>query len=282
MDLMKGLNNMNNQKYCPNCGAEINVNDYTCSNCGTSIRGLNENKNQNSASNLFSRIVDAGNSLFSQYMFREEEWWLVMLLSIVTAGGYGIYYWYRQMIEVKTIEMHQQVENKFPFLLFLLLYYASATIAGFVFVVIYYQRLVAVAKEAFDIDLKPGNAYVYAILMYVPVYSWYLSVKNHNKVIALYNDSINHSQGAQRQTVNQFYNTQSKSTNSQQKQYANQNILTNDIVTQKIDAPSSTSERIIQQSDTHQKPIYNHVNEFNVYPNDESILDAANAGLDDI
>lgn len=159
------------------------------------------------------------------------------LLSIVTAGGYGVYYWYRQMKEVETIEinqMHKSVDKNIPFILFLLLYYLSATIAGFVFVVIYYQRLVVVAKEVYDIDLKPKDAFIYALLMYVPIYSWYLSVKNHNKVIAMYN-------------------------------YGN-----------------IVSEPMIQQIKTPQKPIYNPISKYDVYPNDQSVLDAANAGLDDI
>ena len=73
------------------------------------------------------------------------------------------------------------------------------------FVIIYYKRLVNVAKEAFNIDLKPRNAVVYSLLMYIPFYSWYLSVKNHNKVIGLYNECINSGTGEKRQTIEEYY-----------------------------------------------------------------------------
>lgn len=182
---------MNNQKYCPNCGAEMNVNNDYCSNCGTSITGANQT--QKSVSDVISDIVDQGNAFFSKYMFKEETWWQVMLLSIITLGGFGVYYWYRQMKEIELIEINQmnkQVDRDISFIWFLLLYYVSATIAGFVFVIVYYKRLVTVAKELYGINLNPKSAIIYSILMYVPVYSWYLSVKNHNKVIAMYKHSV--------------------------------------------------------------------------------------------
>ena len=226
---------MNNQNYCPNCGSKLNGSNY-CPNCGANANATNNGQLQSTVGNAISSIFGAGDTILSKYMFREEKWWQVMLLSMVTAGGYGVYYWYRQMREIKTIETRQQVENKIPFILFLLLYYASATIAGFVFVVIYYKRLVTVAKEAFDVDLKPKNAYVYSVLMYVPFYSWYLSVKNHNKVIALYNEGINPGQGAQRQTVDEYYQNKGggkqRTTDYQKKGYIKKDIGTKDVVTQ--------------------------------------------------
>lgn len=227
---------MNNQNYCPNCGSELNGSNY-CPNCGANANASKNGQSvQNAVGNTISSILGTGDSILSKYMFREEKWWQVMLLSMVTAGGYGVYYWYRQMREIKTIETRRQVENKIPFILFLLLYYASATIAGFVFVVIYYKRLVTVAKETFDVDLKPKNAYVYSLLMYVPFYSWYLSVKNHNKIIALYNDEKNPGQRAQRQTVDEYYknngNAQKRTIDYQKNDYIKKDTGTKDVVTQ--------------------------------------------------
>jgi len=226
---------MNNQNYCPNCGSELNGSNY-CPNCGANANVANNGQLQNTVGNAISSILGAGDSILSKYMFREEKWWQVCLLSIVSAGGYGCYYRYRQLKEIRTIETRQQVENKIPFFLYLLLFYASATIAGIVLEVIYYKKVLAVAKDAFDIDLKPRSAYIYAVLMYVPIFSWYLNVKNHNKVIALYNEGINPRQGAQRQTVDEYYknkgSAQQRTVDYQKKGYIKKDTGTKDVVTQ--------------------------------------------------
>ena len=178
---------MNNSKQCPQCGETCTHNDY-CENCGYQFQPVGNLVNQ--VGSGINNIVGAGSSLLSKFMFKEQVWWQNLLLSIVTAGAYKTYIWYREYAEVRTIKTRKQVENKIPFILFLLLYYASATIAGFVFMAMYYKRLTAVVEDIYEEAVNPKNAFLYSLLMYVPIYSFYLNAKNHNKLLQLYNADI--------------------------------------------------------------------------------------------
>lgn len=147
------------------------------------------NTSNNNETNQTSLIdTQLGGVALSQFMFREQVWWRNLLLSIVTAGGYKVFMWYREYIEVRVIESRSQVKKKIPFILLLLLFYATGTLAGFVFMVMYYKKLINVSEQ-FGLHLKPKNAYIYSLMMYIPFYSFYLNVKNHNAVTKAYKNN---------------------------------------------------------------------------------------------
>lgn len=158
-----------------------NQNNYT--NYGTN------NAVENPVDKIMTGVMSEANSILSRFEFKEEKWWLVMLLSIITGGTYGCYYRYRQLKEIKTIEANQQVENRIPFILYLLLYFMSGTIAGIVLEIIYYKRLTTLAYDLYNTKLKPRTVIGYLLVIYLPIISWYVNVNNHNKVISLYKES---------------------------------------------------------------------------------------------
>ena len=126
--------------------------------------------------------VFKGENPMRKTMFKQEVWWQVMLLSMITLGIYGVYYWYRQYKEISIIESGDPNANPIPFVLYALAVYLSGSIMLLVFIYLYYKKVLDTAYK-FGLKLRPTNAFVYALLMYVPFYSWYLSVSNHNKIL---------------------------------------------------------------------------------------------------
>lgn len=118
-------------------------------------------------------------------MFKKQEWWKVFLLSVVTGGLYCTYYWYSIYRDVNRMENNSGESNLIPYILYLLLDIFTGSIAGFIFMIIYYKKACAIAEKN-SVILKPRTAIIYALIMYVPIVSFVVLVKNHNKLIDAY------------------------------------------------------------------------------------------------
>lgn len=118
-------------------------------------------------------------------MFKKQEWWKVFLLSVATGGIYCTYYWYSIYRDVIKMENNGEDNGVMSYILYLLLDICTGSIAGFVFMILYYKKACAVADKN-SVTLKPKSALVYALIMYIPVVSFIVLVKNHNKVIEAY------------------------------------------------------------------------------------------------
>lgn len=118
-------------------------------------------------------------------MFKKQEWWKVFLLSIVTGGVYCTYYWYAIYRDVNKMENNSEESNSIPYILYLLLDIFTGSLAGLVFMMIYYKKACAIAEKN-SITLKPRSAIIYALIMYIPILSFVVLVKNHNKLIDAY------------------------------------------------------------------------------------------------
>ncbi len=118
-------------------------------------------------------------------MFKKQEWWKVFLLSVVTGGLYCTYYWYAIYRDVNKMENNSEESNSVSYILYLLLDIFTGSLAGLVFMMIYYKKACAIAKKN-SITLKPRSVIIYALIMYVPILSFVVLVKNHNKLIDAY------------------------------------------------------------------------------------------------
>lgn len=118
-------------------------------------------------------------------MFKKQEWWKVFLLSVVTGGIYCTYYWYSIYRDVVRMENNSEENGVMSYILYLLLDICTGSIAGFVFMIMYYKKACEIANRN-SVELRPRSAFVYALIMYIPVVSFIVLVKNHNKVIDAY------------------------------------------------------------------------------------------------
>lgn len=132
--------------------------------------------------------------IFSKFMFCEMKWGIMLLLSVITAGGIKTFMWYKELLELSIIENKEKMNKKYlniPYLiLFIVLFYASGTLAGIAYMMIYYKKLQSISSE-YGISLKIKSSLFYALIMYIPVFSFYLHYKYHNQVIRCYNERKN-------------------------------------------------------------------------------------------
>lgn len=123
-------------------------------------------------------------------MFKKQEWWKVFLLSVLTGGLYCTYYWYAIYRDVNKMESNSEESHTIHYILYLLLDIFTGSVSGFIFMIIYYKKACAIA-ETNSVTLRPKSALVYALIMYIPILSFVILVKNHNKLIDAYeNGSI--------------------------------------------------------------------------------------------
>lgn len=92
---------------CPNCGNQVNDNESFCSYCGTSFNDANNNANTNN-----TQGGQGGRGLI-----QKREVWMVVLLSIVTCGIYGIYWFIMATEDANNISGDHKTSGGMAFLL---------------------------------------------------------------------------------------------------------------------------------------------------------------------
>ncbi len=114
------------------------------------------------------------------------NWITTLLLNVVTLGIYGLYMWYKMAKQQN--EMAEQVGEK------TIMSFIAAFLLGFVtcgiFVIVWYflfMKQQAALADAKGAALAPtANPIVLTILVFIPIYSFYVLCDNHNKLVDAY------------------------------------------------------------------------------------------------
>lgn len=122
-------------------------------------------------------------------MFKTRNWALCWLLSLVTCGLYTAYLVYAEICELKAMDEETEENRTLHIVLFCLLFVCTASIAGFIAFWIYHKKAVELGKK-YGVKLKPRSGFIYSLLMYVPVFSYWLNIRNHNALITAYRNSF--------------------------------------------------------------------------------------------
>ena len=80
-------------KFCPNCGNNLEENQTFCAKCGTRVEGGNTNN---------TTIINNYNTT-SKVVLPERNIVVAIILSIVTCGIYGLYWFVKLTDEAKTV-----------------------------------------------------------------------------------------------------------------------------------------------------------------------------------
>ena len=134
-------------KYCPNCGKQADDNAVACSACGTNFnQGVNVNVNLN------------GGNMGGRPVVKERGIVVAIILSIVTCGIYGIYWFIMLTEEANTVSGDHKTSGGMAFLFTIL----TCGIYGIYW---YYKQ----GKKLYDAGQKYGmnisdNSVVYLLL----------------------------------------------------------------------------------------------------------------------
>ena len=109
---------------------------------------------------------------------------------MVTAGIYKLIMWYKEYKQVKSAEIGYDDTSTFKLVLFIILYYFSAGLAGFIFMYKYYKHLLNACQNRFGVKISPQSPFLYAIIMYIPFFSFYYNAKKHNEFVVIYNEEM--------------------------------------------------------------------------------------------
>lgn len=115
----------------------------------------------------------------------KRDWKKIWFLGILTAGVYNWYIVYCMHSDITKMEEDAN-KNTMNSVLFLLLSFCTGSLFAFVESYVYYKKALALA-ETYKIKLSLKSPLIYAfIVMYVPVLSYMIPIKDHNKLIDAY------------------------------------------------------------------------------------------------
>lgn len=118
----------------------------------------------------------------------KRDWKKLFLYGILTAGLYNWYVIYCMQNDIKLMEK-QTKQNTGNFALFFLLSVCTGSLFAFFACYTYHKKALALAK-AYNIELAIKSPLVFAfIAMYIPIISYMIPIKNHNKLIDGYQSS---------------------------------------------------------------------------------------------
>ncbi len=119
---------------------------------------------------------------------KTRNWAMCWLLSMLTCGVYTAYIVFAEICDLKTMDDDTEDNYTLHLVLFCLLFVCTASIAGFIAFWIYQKKAVELGKR-YNISIRPRSGFIYSLLMYVPVFSYWLNVKNHNALIEAYKNA---------------------------------------------------------------------------------------------
>lgn len=122
-------------------------------------------------------------------MLTKRNWAMCWLLSMITGGIYTAYIVFVEICDLKAMDDDTEENYTLHLVLFCLLFVCTASIAGFVAFWIYQKKAVELGKK-YNLDLKPRSGFIYALIMYVPILSYWINIKNHNALIDAYQNSL--------------------------------------------------------------------------------------------
>lgn len=118
---------------------------------------------------------------------KKYNWITVLLLNIVTCGIYSIVVWYKMDKNSKEMADKAGVveeKNSWSFIVFyFLLSCVTCGITGIIWMYKHFKQQAAIAAKT-GIKLAPtDNAILLMILMFVPIYGFYVLCDNYNKTV---------------------------------------------------------------------------------------------------
>lgn len=125
------------------------------------------------------------------YTMIKRDWKKIWILGILTGGIYNWYIIYCMQNDIKKMENQTKQSESNAFLFFLLSICTGSLFAFFVCYA-YHKKALSLAK-AYNIKLSVNSPLVFAfITMYIPVISYMIPIKNHNKLIDAYESNYNY------------------------------------------------------------------------------------------
>ncbi|MGN0534638.1 MAG: DUF4234 domain-containing protein [Eubacterium sp.] len=122
-------------------------------------------------------------------MLTKRNWAMCWLLSMITGGIYTAYIVFVEICDLKAMDDDTEENYTLHLVLFCLLFVCTASIAGFIAFWIYQKKAVELGKK-YNLNLKPRSGFIYALIMYVPILSYWINIKNHNALIDAYQNSL--------------------------------------------------------------------------------------------
>ena len=121
-----------------------------------------------------------------ELLMKKFNWITALLLNVVTLGIYSIYMWYKMGKQQN--EMAEQVGEK-QIMGFIGAFLLSCITCG-IFAIVWYflfMKQQAAVAEAKGVALAPtANPIVLTILVFIPIYSFYVICDNCNKLVDAY------------------------------------------------------------------------------------------------
>lgn len=118
----------------------------------------------------------------------KRDWKKIWILGILTGGLYNCYIIYCMYEDIKKMEK-QTNQNSMNIVLFFLLTICTGSLFAFFACYSYHKKALALA-ESYNIELTINSPFIFALIaMYVPVISYMIPIKNHNKLIDGYESS---------------------------------------------------------------------------------------------
>ena len=127
-------------------------------------------------------------------MLEERNWLKDLALSIATCGVYATWIWFCQFRAIDKISSSKNPDEKLkdkllPFIIFFVLELCTGTLYGFILMIMYRKKHIQLC-DSYNIKTRPRSGFIYALLMYIPFFSFYLDAKEYNKLIREYNKSL--------------------------------------------------------------------------------------------
>lgn len=123
-------------------------------------------------------------------MLTKRNWAMCWLLSMITCGIYTAYIVFVEICDLKAMDDDTEKNNTLHLVLFCLLFVCTASLAGFIAFWIYQKKAVELGKK-YNVNIKPRSGFIYALIMYIPILSYWVNIRNHNALIDAYQNSLN-------------------------------------------------------------------------------------------
>lgn len=117
-------------------------------------------------------------------VMKQFNWIKALLLNVVTCGIYSIYMWYKMNDNNNKLAEKEGLKTNMNFIVAMLLSVVTCGIFLYVWYYKFFKTQVALAK-AHGVKVAPTeNAIVLLILVFVPIYSFYMMCDNYNRTVA--------------------------------------------------------------------------------------------------
>ncbi|MBO5065991.1 MAG: DUF4234 domain-containing protein [Clostridia bacterium] len=118
----------------------------------------------------------------------KRDWKKIWILGIITGGVYNWYVIWCMYNDIKKME-NQTNNNNMNFVLYLLLSVCTGSLFAFFVCYTYHKKALALAKT-YNVEISIKSPVIFALVaMYLPIISYMIPIKNHNKLIEGYETS---------------------------------------------------------------------------------------------